>query len=465
MKIFNIQVDTINLTLWFVALVFCGVAHSVIVKAETLDEALVKVYQESPILAANREKVKAIDENISEALSGWRPIVELEGDAGVSESESTSVSSGLSSTTTSSLSPRSFSLSVTEPIYRGGKTTAETKAAKNLFKASQADLTVKEQQLLLETVKAYMGVLHAQFVADLNVRNENVLRKHYEAAQDRFNVGEVTQTDVAQSKARLAEARAIRIGAEGSLISTFATYRKVTGNFPKKLLWPLPPKDIPSNERQALNAAINNHPAIASAVYYESAARDNIDVAMSDLLPQVSIRGGYDKKYDISTVIDETETLSLSAVVKIPIYQTGVQHSLVRKKKLVLNQTRLESEEARRITLEEVTLAWEALITARAKIDAFKTQVNASKLALEGVEQEVMVGLRTTLDVLDAEQEVFSSRVNLVGAKRDLIVSSYWVKSSIGDLTVKSLGLPVQNLDMKSRYNNAFEKWFGLGKD
>ena len=310
-----------------------------------------------------------------------------------------------------------------------------------------------------------MDVLHAQFVADLNIHNEKVVRKHYDAAQDRFDVGEVTRTDVAQSEARLADARATRIGAEGRLVSTFATYRKVTGNFPEKLVWPPLPVGIPSDERQALNIAINNHPAIESAVYYESAARDNIDVAMSGLLPQVSIRGGYDKNYDISGLIDETEVFSLSALVKIPIYQTGVQHSLVRQKKMTLIQTRYEHEEVRRVTLEEVTRAWEALVTARAKIAAFKTQVKASKLALDGVTQEAMVGLRTTLDVLDAEQEVFSSRVNLVGAKRDLVISSYWVKSSIGDLTAVSLGLAVENIDLKSRYNSAFEKWLGVGID
>lgn len=456
---------SINLTLWSSVFLLCGFSIFDIARAETLDEALVKVYEESPSLAASLAKLQAVDESASQALSGWRPLVELEGDTGVSESKSTSVSSGQSSTTTSSLNPRSFSLSVIEPIYRGGKTTAESKAAKSLFKASQADFAVKEQQLLLETVKVYMDVLHAQFLAELNIRNEKVVRKHYEAAQDRFNVGEVTQTDVAQSEARLADASATRVGAEGRLVSTFAAYRKVTGNFPEKLLWPPVPEDIPSDERQALSLAMNNHPEIASAGYYEMAARNNVDVVMSDLLPEVSLRGSYDRNFDASVAIDETEVLSLSAVVKIPIYQSGLQHSLVRQKKITLNQTRHEHEEARRATLEEVTRSWEALVTARAKMAAFKTQVKASKLALKGVNQEAMVGLRTTLDVLDAEQEVFSSRVNLIGAKRDLIVSSYWVKSSIGYLTAESLGLKVKKFEMNSRYNSAFERWLGLGID
>lgn len=433
--------------------------------AESLVEALASAYQNNPTLLAERASLRATDEGVASALSGWRPTVQIDGDAGFSESETTSVTSGFTTTTKDSLQPRSFSLSITEPLYRGGRTEAETLSAENLVDAGRAGLAVTEQRVLLDAVTAYMDVLRNKTVVQLNRNNERVVERQLQAARDRFEVGEVTRTDVAQAEARAAQAKADRIGAEGSLISSRATYRQFVGDLPGKLEWPARIGGVPANERDALQAASTANPIIVSANFAELSARDDIDVAISDLLPQVSLRGAYDRSFDVSAFTEELETLSLSAVVTIPLYQSGAAHSAVRRSKQIASQRRLEYEEARRAVFEEVTRAWESLITAQAQISAFQAQVSAAELALEGVEQETIVGLRTTLDVLDAEQEVFAARVNLVSAERDAVVSSYWVKATIGELTAVALELPVERYDADAHYRSVRDKWFGLSPD
>ena len=433
--------------------------------AESLDDALISAYQNNPSLLAERASLRATDEGVASALSGWRPTIQIDGDAGFSETETTTVSGGFTSKTETSLRPRSFSLSVTEPLYRGGRTTAETRAAQNLVDSGRADLASAEQTVLFDAVTAYMAVLSSQSVVSLNRHNERVVGRQHQAAQDRFEVGEVTRTDVAQAEARVAQAKADRISAEGNLISARATYRQIVGDLPGTLVWPRPLAGVPTSERNALQAANVANPAIIGADFAELAARDDIDVAFSDLLPQVSLTGGFDRSYDLSAAIEQADSLSLSAIVTVPLYQSGAEHASVRRSKQIASQRRLEFEEARRAVLEEVTRAWEALITARAKITAFESQVRAAELALEGVEQETLVGLRTTLDVLDAEQELFTARVNLVGAERDAVVSSYWVKSTVGELTVAALGLAVEQYDADRHYREVEEKWFGIEVD
>ena len=433
--------------------------------AESLVEALASAYQNNPTLLAERASLRATDEGVASALSGWRPTVQIDGDAGFSESETTSVTSGFTTTTKDSLQPRSFSLSITEPLYRGGRTEAETLSAENLVDAGRAGLAVTEQRVLLDAVTAYMDVLRNKTVVQLNRNNERVVERQLQAARDRFEVGEVTRTDVAQAEARAAQAKADRIGAEGNLISSRATYRQFVGDLPGKLEWPARIGGVPANERDALQAASTANPIIVSANFAKLSARDDIDVAISDLLPQVSLRGAYDRSFDVSAFTEELETLSLSAVVTIPLYQSGAAHSAVRRSKQIASQRRLEYEEARRAVFEEVTRAWESLITAQAQISAFQAQVSAAELALEGVEQETIVGLRTTLDVLDAEQEVFAARVNLVSAERDAVVSSYWVKATIGELTAVALELPVERYDADAHYRSVRDKWFGLSPD
>ena len=435
--------------------------------AVDLNSALADAYLSNPDLEAARAELRGIDEGVADAISGWRPSLSLETNVGRSSTDTTSVVTATTGATVrsksnSALSPRSYSLSITEPIYSGGETTAKTRAARNLVYAGRAGLKVKEQEVLLNSVRSYMEVLRAQSVVELNVHNEKVVIRQLQAARDRFEVGEVTQTDVAQGEARAAQAKAELIGAEGELVSSRASYREDIGILPETLVWPIPLTTIPKGEEDALLAAKQKNPEIIRANFTERAAADQINVAYSSILPKVLLRGTFDHNYDVSASIEETESLSLTARLTIPLYQSGSEYSAIRKSKQVAGQRRIEAEKVRRAVFEEVTRAWEALMTSQAQIAAFEAQVKAAQLALDGVEREAMVGLRTTLEVLDAEQELFAARVNLIGAEHDEVVSSYWVKATVGELTVGGLDLVVERYDAVKHYNNVRMKWFGI---
>lgn len=434
--------------------------------AESLQESLALAYSNNPTLLAARAQLRATDEVLSQALAGWRPTIQFDGDVGYLDTSSLSnFGAGGAVETEDTLSPKSYSFSVVEPLYRGGRTMAETAAAENRIEAGRAQLLVSEQRVLLDGVTNYMDVLQQIAEVDLNRNNERVVRRQLEAAQDRFDVGEVTRTDVAQAEARLAQARAERVAAEGALISARGTYRQVVGSLPGDLVWPGMPAAIPEGEGAALKIANRDNPLIISAEYNERAAQDDTDTALSTLLPQVSVRGSYAQQFDQSSFTEESTSTSITANVTVPFYQSGAEHSSVRQSKQVVGQRRMEIDEARRSVWEEVTRAWEALVTAQAQIQAFESQVRAAEIALDGVEQEALVGLRTTIDVLDAEQELFVAQVSLVRAQRDEIVAAYWVRSTIGTLSASSLGLPVELYNVDDHYESVRGKWFGLGAD
>jgi TolC family type I secretion outer membrane protein len=435
-------------------------------QAETLQESLALAYSNNPTLLAARAELRATDETLSQAVAGWRPTIQFDGDVGYLDTTSTSnFGVGGAVETEDTLTPKSYSFSVVEPLYRGGRTVAETAAAENRIEAGRSLLLSSEQRVLLDGVTNYMDVLQQLAEVDLNRNNERVVRRQLEAAQDRFDVGEVTRTDVAQAEARLAQARAERVAAEGALISARGTYRQVVGSLPGDLVWPGMPSSLPESEGAALELANRDNPQIIAAEYNERAARDDIDTAFSTLLPQVSVRGTYTQQFDQSSFTEESTSTSVTANLTVPFYQTGAEHSSVRQSKQIVGQRRMEIDEARRAVWEEVTRAWESLVTAQAQIQAFESQVRAAEIALDGVEQEALVGLRTTIDVLDAEQELFVAQVSLVRAQRDEIVSAYWVRSTIGTLTAASLGLPVDLYNVDEHYNDVRDKWFGVGDD
>ena len=430
--------------------------------AETLAEALAHAYRDNPVLLARRAQLRATDEGAAQARAGWRPTIRLEGAAGVSHSESEASAGVLADDGT--LHPSSLALDVEGPLYRGGLMAAGIAAAESRVGAGRADLRSVEQTVMLDAVTAYMDVLHHRAALDLSRGNERVVRRHLEAAQDRFEVGEVTRTDVAQAEARLAQATADRIAAEGRLISARGIYRQAIGALPGALSWPAFPTGLPESEQEALTVANAAHPAIGAADFAARAARAEVRTARAALLPRVSFRGSYGARFDQSRAVDESRTASLTAVVTVPLYQSGAEHARVRQARQVAAQRSLDVDRARRAVLAEVTRAWEALETARARIAAFESQVRAATIALEGVENEALVGLRTTLDVLDAEQELFEARVNRVRARRDETVSAYRVMSSIGALTARRLGLPVALYDAEEHYEAVRDRWFGLGE-
>lgn len=413
--------------------------------AGTLVDSLVAAYLNNPTLGAGRAQLRAFDEKVPQALSGWRPTVEIESSVGINRSKTNSLSA-------ETLTPWSGAVSVVQPLYRGGRTVAGTQQAESEVAAERARLLTVEQDILLATSIAYIDVLRDEAVVDLNRNNIQVLQQQFEATQARFEVGEITRTDVAQAEARLSRSVSDRVQSEGNLISSRAAYARLVGSMPGTLE-PAPRlRDLPESESNAIEIAMDNNPFLAAARSDEKASRHAIDVSRGRLLPTVSLNGDISHREEVSVSIDEANEYGFAARVTIPLYQSGSAYSEIRQNREINSQRIVQVEEARREVIEGVTQAWESLNTARAEIQSRQDEVRAAEIALEGVRQESIVGSRTTLDVLDAEQELLDARVALVVAERDEFVASFELAAAIGGLTATNLELPVELYDVEAYY-------------
>ena len=428
--------------------------------SETLDQALAAAYLNNPILLGERVSLRSTDEQVPRALSGWRPTVRVTADIGKADVDSESAVSSSNEVRT----PASVALKLTQPLFRGGLTVAQTRNAENLVLADRARLVETEQSVLLSVVSAYMDVLRDREVVDLAVNNERRLRRQLQAARDRFEVGEVTRTDVAQAEARVSSSIAERVRSKSDLVVSRAAYLNTTGSLPENLTPPPPLTGQPESELASREIATKHSPVILRALYIERAARADIDIRMAALLPTIELSGEFSRNEDSSSRGSLTTRREITASMTIPLYQSGAEHSDVRAARELASQRRIEIEQSRRAVLENVTRTWEDLLTARAQIAAFRDAVRAAEISLDGVEQEAAVGSRTTLDVLDAEQELFDVRGDLVGAERDNVVASYFLQAAIGRLSVRNLGLDVPVYDEKRHYNEVRDKYWGFGK-
>ncbi|MBT3535808.1 MAG: TolC family outer membrane protein, partial [Rhodospirillaceae bacterium] len=359
------------------------------------------------------------------------------------------------------LKPRSYSADISQSIYAGGRTEAGTFQAESSVQVARAQLRVAEQTVLSNGVTAFLDVLRDQARVQLTRNNEVVLRRQLEATKDRFEVGEVTRTDVAQAEARLSGVLANRVDAEGALASSRASYRQIFGVMPGTLQ-PAPPlPNLPVSEAEVLTIAEAENPAITVALYNQEVARHGVDDATGRLLPTVDLTGRLRRSHETSIESSDGHAYSIFAEVSVPLYQAGAVHALVRQSKELLNQRRIEVEESRRNVIEAASQAWERTTTTRSQIAARSEAIRANEIALEGVRQEAEVGSRTTLDVLDAEQELLDSRVALVIAERDEYVAGYQLLAAIGRLTAAHIALPVQIYDPNRHYQKVRNKWWG----
>ncbi len=430
-----------------------GQAHG-----QTLNEALAAAYANSPVLRAERAGLRATDEQVPQALSNWRPTIDVTGDVKRSDTFGSNRNFGSKDQIRT---PRGVALNITQPVFRGLRTLAATREAENTVEAARARLMSTEQDVLLDAATAYMNVVRDQAVLDLEIGNEKVLRRQLQAARDRFEVGEVTRTDVSQAEARLAGATAERIKAEGDLVASRAVYRNVVGEAPRKLTAPAPPGGLPADREAALDLARDDHPDVVSALFDERAARDKVKGVGGELLPTVSLNAKVRRDFETIATKSQFEEQSIGATLTMPLYQSGAVYSRLRQAKQTVGQERLEVAQARRDVVQGVTQAWEALQTARARIVSFTAQVRANEIALEGVKREAEVGARTVLDILDAEQELLGASVNLVGAQRDEVVAAFQLKAAVGRLTARQLNLPVDFYDPERHYREVRDKWFG----
>jgi outer membrane protein len=442
--------------------------------AQTIDDALSAAYRSNPQLLSARAQLRALDEGVPAALSGWRPTVTLNGSLGkaydVSRSRSNSTPGPGYTTTVLDRyrTPDSASLQLTQPLYRGGQTVAAVSQAENNVEAGRASLVSTEQQVLLQAATAYANLLRDQATLDLSINNEQVLRAQLDQTQNQFEVGQVTRTDVAQSEARLEQGVAARIQAEGNLASSRAAYEQVIGEpAPRRVSPPHLPPTLPATEAQ-VRTDIANNPDIVTARYNEKAATDAVDTFLGQKLPQVNLTGILQRNTETGGGVgrgQQTDDATVALTVTMPLYQAGLVDAQARQAKQTAGQRRIDIQTQQRSTEASAIQNWDQLSSARAQIQSFQAQVHASEIALEGIQQEQRVGLRTVIEVLNAEQDLFTARVNLVSSQRDEVVFAYQLSASVGSLLASNLNLPVDIYDPVAHYNATRGRWFGTNID
>lgn len=447
------------------AFLLAGSPAPVEAQEDNFTQALAQAYQNNPGLQAERARLRAVDENVPEALSGYRP--DIYGTASIGQTQQDLQISGQNSSFSAggsrSLTPRNAGIQATQPLFRGFRTVGGVRLAEAQVKAQRALLDNAEQQLLLNTATAYLDVVAAQAEVELNQNQEEVLRRQLEATQNRFEVGEVTQTDVSQAESRLQEATANRIQAEGTLAIRRATYARYVGEMPGMLKQPqLEFGDLRTMEA-VINAAESSNPSVVAAVFNLDAARDQVTVTKGSLLPEVNLVGNASRGWDNSTNINRQDTASIVAQATLPLYRSGADYARTRAALQTATQYRQLLEDARRQARETAINAWQTLKTTEAAIKSRRAAVEANTVALSGVREESTVGTRTVLDVLDAEQELLNARVSLVRAERDYAVAVMQVRAAIGSLTAAAMRLPVDIYNPKTHYDSVRNKWIGFG--
>ena len=451
------------------ALVLPLAISAVPASADTLQEAMSMAYQGNPNLLAARAQLRATDEAVPQALSGWRPTLSVGGQVTNNRTQGdTYTGYGPAQVVTDTLTNRfsqGATATFTQPVFRGFKTWAGTSQAKNQVYAQRARLAGTEASVLLLTATAYFDVVQNQAVLDLNINNVQLLQRQLEATQDRFRVGELTRTDVAQAEAALAAAKASQVLSEGALQQSRSAYTNVVGKDPENLSMPALPSTIPASFDAVVDAAIVNNPNFIAADFAAKAADDNIALQRGNLLPSINVVGQYSKNFNTLADRSKQDVVIAQAQVTVPIYQSGSEYSFLRQAKQTAGQQHFVADQARLDARNTATQAWENYQATTASIESFKTQINANEIALEGTQRESEVGSKTVLDVLNAEQLLLTSRVSLVRAQHDQFVAAHQLLAAIGTLTGQGLGLSGPIYDPVANFNNVEFQAFGSHAD
>lgn len=427
---------------WPVILGCMCAMHAGSAHAMRFEDALAQAYQNNPQIKAERQSLQATDETVAQASSNYRPSIS----AGYSRGRQRS-SFGGADDSYSNYDQKT--LTVSEPLFRGGGTWSSIHSADQQVKSGQYRLSAVEQNVLLNAVTAYMDVVQNSAILELARKNQDVLAEQLNAANTRFQVGEVTRTDVAQSEARLSDAKSSVISAEGNLLSAVATFERVIGTRPDgSLTVPEQLPELPVSLNEAQQRAENANPELLSAIHRAKASSFDVRTAEAALLPTVSLVGSLSRQQGAGSTGDsDFDQDKIGIQVSIPLYQSGAEYSRVREASATARQRDHETTDTRQSITQSVTQAWEQLESAVATIGTRNDQIKAAALALEGVKQEQQYGARTVLDVLDAEQELFTARTNLVRAQRDRIVAAFTMAYRLGQMTPDALNLNVERYD------------------
>ena len=438
------------------------------VLADTIEAALVRAYQNNPQLNAQRASVRSTDENVPQALSGYRPKVAVTASAGYQYTDVNSTTGGsatdlVRTETHGTNPPRSAGLTITQTLYNGNQTANKTRAAESQVSGAREGLRVLEQSVLLSAATIYMDYLRDAAILEVQRSNTRVLEQTLKQTRDRFNVGEVTRTDVAQSEAQLAAGKTQELTAEANLTTTRSNFRRIIGNEPEALA-PGSPVDrfLPATLPGAVDLSLVQNPNVTAAMFGIDVNFLQVKVAEGALLPSVTFQAAVQQSYEQTLQVFRSFGASAIAQLSVPVYQGGAEYSLIRQSKETLAQQRLVLEQTRDQTRANTVTAWGQLLAGKAQVASAQSQVTASEVALNGVREEAKAGQRTTLDVLNAQQALVNARVALVTAQHDRVVASYAVLNSVGRLSPQVLNLNTTVYDPSVHYHQVRDAWVGV---
>lgn len=427
-------------------------------RSETLNQALASAYQYNPQLDAERARLRATDEEVTRARSGFRPVITGNADVNYQNTKTRSTVG----TTENELKPKGYSIDAVQPIFNGFRTINSVNEQEANVRAGRESLRSVEQTVLLDAVTSFMDVVRDQAVLKLRENNVNVLSRELKATQDRFAVGEVTRTDVAQAQARRAGSVSALDLAKANLKTSRANYERIVGHAPDNLIEPSGyEQHVPKSLEEATRIGTSESPAVVSSLYLEQAARFGVDRIRGELLPSVQLEASYTDRFDSTVGVDETEAAVVTGRLTVPIYEGGEVYARVRQQKHIHVSRLQEIEQARSESEANVVGAWSQLLAFRAQVQSDQSQVSANTTALTGVREEERVGQRTLLDVLNAELELLDSQVLLATTRRNVVVANYAVLAAVGRLDAVNLGFTSIAYDAEAHYQEVRRKPWG----
>jgi outer membrane protein len=464
----------------FACLLACLVLLPPGASAETLFDALENAYLINPAMNAERARLRATDEEVARAMSGFRPTISGTGEADYLTQHGNIkgpgndciardrnlkciLTSGQASANDGLNHPHGYGVQLSQNLFNGFQNLNAVRESKSNVQAGRENLRTIEQSILLDGVTAYVDVVRDTAVIRLRENNVEVLTEQLRQTKDRFDVGEVTRTDVAQAEARRADALSSLAVAQANLKTSRATYERIIGHPPSDLA--NPPSILhllPSTLDESMTLGDGENPVILTSVYLEEASLYTVNRLVGELMPQITAEANYQRFFDISNFIEEQETTTFTARMTVPFYQGGAVAAGIRQAKEINHQRKKEVEDARLRVHADVVSNWGILQSSTAQIESAKAAVEANRIALAGVQEEEKVGQRTTLDVLNAQLEFLASQIQLVQALRDRIVAEYSLYAAIGRLDAQSLGLSVPYYDPIEHYDIVKNKFWGL---
>jgi outer membrane protein len=462
-----------------IALAFACLATIGGVRAETIDGALVRAYQNNPQLNAQRAQVRSTDEQVPQALSGYRPQISINAQAAGQYLDSLTTQPAIRlqnvyPASDASLGKASHGIAgfdgtrsvggtLSQTFFNGFITANTTRKAESGVSQAREGLRVIEQTVLLSAATIYMDYLRDSAIVEVNRSNVRVLEQTLKQTQDRFNVGEVTRTDVAQSEAQLAQGQTQLQTAISNLTTTAGNYRRIIGVEPVGLA-PGSPIDrvLPRTLPAAIEISLIENPNVTAAMYGIDVAFLAVKVAEGALFPTLTGVVSVQQSYETTLLLNRSLVASAALQLNYKLYQGGAEYALIRQNKESLAQQRLTLDQTRDQTRATTVQSWGQLDAARAQVTSAQSQVTASETALNGVREEARVGQRTTLDVLNAQQALVNARVALVQAQHDRVVASYSVLAAIGRLSPLVLGLATTVYDPSVHYHQVRDAWGGL---